>query len=85
MYIPLNPSFTIYNWGLRGSELYRNVFLMYIVKLGLTGVYIFFLTADKKHRLWVLVRTSSPRRGGSNEYPQSVFSRNMKISDFFFM
>ena len=32
-----------------------------------------------KHRLWVLVRTASPRRGGSNEYPQSMFlSRNKK-------
>ena len=34
-----------------------------------------------KHRLWVLVRTSlePPRRGGSNEYPQSMFlSRNKK-------
>ena len=26
-----------------------------------------------KHRLWVLVRTASTRRGGSNEYPQSMF------------
>ena len=32
-----------------------------------------------KFRLWVLVRTASPRRGGSNEYPQSMFlSRNKK-------
>ena len=32
-----------------------------------------------KHGLWVLVRTASPRRGGSNEYPQSMFlSRNKK-------
>ena len=51
----------------------------YIVKLGLTGVYIIFLISAQKHRLWVLVRTASahslepPRRGGSNEYPQSMF------------
>ena len=55
----------------------------YIVKLGFTGVYIIFLISAKKHRLWVLVRTAScidcgyslepPRRGGSNEYPQSMF------------
>ena len=37
-----------------------------------------------KHRLWVFVRTCGyslepPRRGGSNEYPQSMFlSRNKK-------
>ena len=43
----------------------------YIVKLGFTGVYIIFLISAQKHRLWVLVRT--PRRGGSNEYPQSMF------------
>ena len=41
----------------------------YIVKLGFTGVYIIFLISAQKHRLWVLVRT----RGGSNEYPQSMF------------
>ena len=31
----------------------------YIVKLGFTGVYIFFLIFALKHRLWVLVRTAS--------------------------
>ena len=54
----------------------------YIVKLGFTGVYIIFLISAQKHRLCVLVRTASPlcysleppRRGGSNEYPQSMFS-----------
>ena len=53
----------------------------YILKLGFTGVYIIFLISAQKHRLWVLVRTASscgyslepPRRGGSNEYPQSMF------------
>ena len=34
----------------------------YIVKLGFTGVYIIFLISAHKHRLWVLVRTASPRR-----------------------
>ena len=34
----------------------------YIVKLGFTGVYIIFLISTQKHRLWVLVRTASPRR-----------------------
>ena len=33
----------------------------YIVKLGFTGVYIIFLISARKHRLWVLVRTASPR------------------------
>ena len=45
----------------------------YIVKLGFTGVYIIFLISAQKQRLWVLVRTASPRRGGSNAYPQSMF------------
>ena len=35
---------------------------VYIVKLGFTGVYIIFLSFARKHRLWVLVRTASPRR-----------------------
>ena len=34
----------------------------YIVKLGFTGVYIIFLISAQKHRLWVLVRTASPRQ-----------------------
>ena len=34
----------------------------YIVRLGLTGVYIIFLISAQKHRLWVLVRTASARR-----------------------
>ena len=28
MYTPVNPSFTIQKWGLRGSTLYRYVFVM---------------------------------------------------------
>ena len=28
MYTPVNPSFTIQKWGLRGSKLYRDVFVM---------------------------------------------------------
>ena len=34
----------------------------YIIKLGFTGVYIIFLISAQKHRLWVLIRTASPRR-----------------------
>ena len=49
----------------------------YIVKLGFTGVYIVFLISAQKHRLWVLVRTTSPSRFQrvSTNY---VLSRNIK-------
>ena len=43
----------------------------YIAKLGFTGVYINFLISAQKHRLWYSLEP--PRRGGSNEYPQSMF------------
>ena len=43
----------------------------YIVKLGFTGVYIIFLISAQKHRLWYSLEP--PHRGGSNEYPQSMF------------
>ena len=33
----------------------------YTVKLGFTGIYIIILISAQKHRLWVLVRTASPR------------------------
>ena len=43
----------------------------YIVKLGFTGVYIIFLiTAQNIDCVYSL---EPPRRGGSNEYPQSMF------------
>ena len=54
----------------------------YIVKLGLTGVYIIFLISAQKHRLWYSLEP--PRRGGSNEYKQSMFWAEIcKISEFF--
>ena len=53
----------------------------YIVKLEFTGVFIIFLISAQKHRLWVLVEL--PHRGGSNEYPQSMFWAEIwKISEF---
>ena len=55
----------------------------YIVKLGFTGVYIIFLISAQKHRLWYSLEP--PRRGGSNEYPQSMFWAEMwKISELLF-
>ena len=43
----------------------------YIVKLGFTGLYIILLISAQKHRLWDSLEP--PRRGGSNEYSQSMF------------
>ena len=53
----------------------------YIVKLGFTGYTLFFLyllkNIDCEYSL------EPPRRGGSNEYPQSMFwAETWKISDF---
>ena len=49
----------------------------YIIKLGFTGVYIIFpISAQNIDCGYSL---EPPRRGGSNEYPQSmVLSRNLK-------
>ena len=56
----------------------------HIVKLGFTEVDIIFLISAQKHRLWVLVRTATLSRGGSNEYPQFMFWAVIwKISEFF--
>ena len=55
---------------------------IYVVKLGFRGVYIIFLISAQKHRLWYSLEP--PRRGGSNEYPQSMFWAEIwKISEFF--
>ena len=54
----------------------------YIVKLGFTGVYIILLTKtlDCGYSL------KPPGRGGSNEYPQSMFWAEIwKTSEFFFI
>ena len=56
---------------------------LYIVKLGFAGEYIIFLISAQKHRLRYSLEP--PRRGGSNEYPQSIFCAEIwKISEFFF-
>ena len=44
----------------------------YLVKLGFTEAHIIFLISAKKHKILV-TRLKPPRRGGSNEPPQSMF------------
>ena len=44
---------------------------LYIVKLGFTGVYIILLISAKN--IYCEYSLEPPRRGGSNEYPQSMF------------
>ena len=54
----------------------------YIVKVGFTGVYIIFLISAQNIDCGYSLEP--PRRGGSNEYRQSVFlSRNKKNIRFF--
>ena len=54
----------------------------YILKLGFTGVYIIFLISAQNIDCGYLLEP--PRRGGSNEYPQSMFLAEIwKISEFF--
>ena len=56
----------------------------YIVKLGFTGVYIIFLFLLKNIDCGYSLEP--PRRGGSNEYSQSMFlSRNMKNIRIFYL
>ena len=45
--------------------------LFYIIKLGLTGVYIIFLISAQNIDCGYSLEP--PQRGGSNEYPQSMF------------
>ena len=54
----------------------------YIVKLGFTRVYIIFLISA--HNIDCRYSLEPPRRGGSNEYQQSMFWAEMwKISEVF--
>ena len=51
----------------------------YIVELGLTGVYIIFRISAQKHRLWVLVRTSTHNLCFEQKYEKYQYF----LSDFF--
>ena len=54
----------------------------YIVKLWFTGVHINFLISAQNIDCGYSLEP--PRRGGSNEYPQSMFwAEILKISEFF--
>ena len=54
----------------------------YIVKLGFTGVYIIFLISAQNIDCGYSLEPT--RRGGSNEYPQSIFLAEIrKIPEFF--
>ena len=55
----------------------------YIVKLGFTGVHIIFLISAQNIDCGYSLEP--PRRGGSNEYPQTMFWAEIwkKISEFF--
>ena len=56
----------------------------YIVNLGFTGVHIIFLISAQNIDCGYSLEP--PHRGGSNEYPQSMFlSGNVKILEFFFL
>ena len=65
----LSNYFNITKTSLYNFDLLKPHFFM--VELGFTGVYIIFLISAQKHRLWYSLEP--PRRGGSNEYPQSMF------------
>ena len=52
----------LYSCNLSPGNVYPLIPHFYIVKLGNAGVYLYFLFFAPKHRLWVLVRTASPRR-----------------------
>ena len=55
--------------------------IFYIVKLGFTGVYIIFLISTKNIDYGYALEP--PRRGGSNEYSQSMFWAEIwNISEF---
>ena len=58
----------------------------YIAKLGYGEVYLFFFIFAPKHRLWVLVRTASPRRFAIyvlKKNKRNIKSFLMKIFNFY--
>ena len=73
------------NYNITKTRLYNFDLLephFYIVKLGLTGVCIIFLISAQNIDCGYSLEP--PRRGGSNEYPQSMFwAEILKISDIF--
>ena len=77
IYTPINTSFTIQKWGLRGSKLYRHVFVIN------RGIHIFlFLFLDKN--IYCGYSLEAPRRGASNECLHHRFSWRKKNNITFF-
>ena len=74
----------INNFNITKTYLYNSDALQphfYIVKLGFTGIYIIFLISAQNIDCGYSLEP--PRRGGSNEYPQSMFCAEIwKISAF---
>ena len=78
IYTPVNTTFTIWKWGLKGSKLYRYVFVM---KTGVYRSIYNFLFLLKN--IYFGYSLDLPRRGGSKEYPQCMFWAEIwKISEF---
>ena len=69
MYTPVNPSFTVYKLGLRGSKLYRYVFVMVTYACNCRYIYNTFVTYS-----YVTYAHSQ-----SNEYTDIKY-RNVKFS-----
>ena len=71
---PIRPNILCYFGNITKTYLYKFDPLkphFYIVKLGFTGVYIIFLISAQNIDYGYSLEP--PRRGGSNEYPQSMF------------
>ena len=54
MYTPVNHSFTIWKWGLRGSKLYRRIFVMGLSKERWTCRKVRLLTLRLIYHIWYL-------------------------------
>ena len=80
-------SLAVWRWSITKTCLYNFDPIklhFYIVKLGFTGVYIIFLFLLKNIDCGYSLEP--PLRGGSNEYPQSMFWAEIwKISEFFYL
>ena len=75
MYTPVNPSFTVLKWGLRGSKLYRRVFAMYVYQLAFNYVTINHEGGGGGGRLCVCVGG-----GGGGGYSISTLHLNTMYS-----
>ena len=72
IYTPVNPSFTVWKWGLRGSKLYRHAFMMMLIwSIDYTCKRLWSL---RKHAYSNILKILPSKKGKFSDKNSDIFS-----------